>query len=113
MLAVGFSALFGGSFTDPFDILELGRGIFALILFSLSFYAWYRRRQPALVIVSLAFLLFFVKSVLDLLPLSMSVNEFTRLSIDFVALALFFVAIVVRPRKDDGSGTVVKQPVST
>ena len=77
----------------------------------MSLYAWYRRRQPALVIVSLAFLLFFVKSALDLLPLSFSVNELTRLSIDFIALALFFIAIVVRPRKDDGSVTVVKRPV--
>ncbi len=113
MLSIGSSALFGESLTDPFEILELGRGVFALILFSLSLYAWYRRRQPALVIVSLAFLLFFAKSVLDLLPLSVSVNEFTRLSMDFVALALFFVAIVVRPRKDDDSETVVKQPVDT
>ncbi len=110
MLSIGSS---GQSFTDPFEILELGRGVFALILFSVSLYAWYKRRQPALVIVSLAFLLFFVKSALDLLPLSMSVNEFTRLSMDFVALALFFIAIVVRPRKDDGRGTVVKQPVDT
>ncbi len=110
MLSIGSS---GQSFTDPFEILELGRGIFALILFSVSLYAWYRRRQPALVIVSLAFLLFFVKSALDLLPLSRPIDEFTRLSMDFIALALFFVAIVVRPRKDDGSGTVVKQPVDT
>lgn len=110
MLSIGSG---GQSFTDPFEILELGRGIFALVLFSVSLYAWYRRRQPALVIVSLAFLLFFVKSALDLLPLPLSVNEFTRVSIDFVALALFFIAIVVRPRKHDSSGTVVKQPVRT
>ena len=108
MLSTVFS---GQSFNDPFEILELGRGIFALILFSVSLYAWYRRRQPALVIVSLAFLLFFVKSALDLLPLSFSVNELTRLSIDFIALALFFIATVLRPRKDDGSVTVVKRPV--
>ena len=110
MLSIGST---GHSFTDPFEILELGRGVFALILFSVSLYSWYRRRQPALVIVSFAFLLFFVKSALDLLPLSWTINEFTRLSLDFVARALFFIAIVVRPRKNDGSGSVVKQPVDT
>ncbi len=107
MLSIGPG---GQSFTDPFELLELGRGVFAVILSSLSLYAWYKRRQPALVIVSLAFLLFFVKSALDLLPLSRSVDEFTRLSMDFIALALFFIAIVVRPRENDGNGTVVKQP---
>ncbi|OLD02242.1 hypothetical protein AUG19_07650 [archaeon 13_1_20CM_2_54_9] len=110
VLSIGPS---GQPLTDPFEILELGRGVFALVLFSVSLYAWYKRRQPALIIVSLAFLPFFVKSALDLLPLSSPANEFTRLSMDFIALALFFIAIVLRPRKDDSSETVVKQPLDT
>jgi len=90
--------------TDPTDLLEIGRGIFALILFSLSLYAWSRRRQPALIMVAAAFLLFFMKTLLDYV-LPSTTEDIVRVGIDFVALALFFVAIVVRPRKDLGKGT--------
>lgn len=89
--------------TDPTDLLEIGRGIFALILFSLSLYAWSRRRQPALIMVAAAFLLFFMKTLLDYV-LPSTTEDIVRVGIDFVALALFFVAIVVRPRKDLGKG---------
>jgi hypothetical protein len=90
--------------TDPADVLEVGRGIFALILFSLSLYAWSRRRQPALIMVAAAFLLFFMKTLLDYV-LPSTTEDIVRVGIDFVALALFFVAIVVRPRRDLGKGT--------
>ncbi len=90
--------------TDPTDLLEIGRGIFALILFSLSLYAWSRRRQPALIMVAAAFLLFFMKTLLDYV-LPSTTEDIVRVGIDFVALALFFVAIVVRPRRDLGKGT--------
>jgi len=90
--------------TDPTDLLEIGRGIFALILFSLSLYAWSRRRQPALIMVAAAFLLFFMKTLLDYV-LPSTTEDVVRVGIDFVALALLFVAIVVRPRRDLGKGT--------
>ncbi len=90
--------------TDPTDLLEIGRGIFALILFSLSLYAWSRRKQPALIMVAAAFLLFFTKTLLDYV-LPSTTEDIVRVGIDFVALALFFVAIVVRPRRDLGKGT--------
>ncbi len=90
--------------TDPTDLLEIGRGIFALILFSLSLYAWSRRKQPALIMVAAAFLLFFTKTLLDYV-LPSTTEDIVRVGIDFAALALFFVAIVVRPRKDLGKGT--------
>ena len=90
--------------TDPTDLLEIGRGIFALILFSLSLYAWSRRRQPALIMVAAAFLLFFMKTLLDYV-LPSTTEDIVRVGIDFAALALFFVAIVVRPRRDLGKGT--------
>ena len=93
-----------GSPTDPTDLLEIGRGIFALILFSLSLYAWSRRRQPALIMVATAFLLFFMKTLLDYV-LPSATEGIVRVGIDFAALALFFVAIVVRPRKDLGKGS--------
>jgi hypothetical protein len=90
--------------TDPTDLLEIGRGIFALILFSLSLYAWSRRRQPALIMVAAAFFLFFMKTLLDYV-LPSTTEDIVRVGIDFVALALFFVAIVVRPRRDLGKRT--------
>ena len=93
-----------GTPTDPTDLLEIGRGIFALVLFSLSLYAWSRRSQPALIIVAAAFLLFFMKTLLDYV-LPSTTEDIVRVGIDFVALALFFVAIVVRPRRDLGKGT--------
>lgn len=88
-----------GSPTDPTELLEIGRGIFALILFSLSLYAWSIRRQPALIMVAIAFLLFFMKTLLDYI-LPSTTEGIVRVGIDFAALALFFGAIVVRPRKD-------------
>ena len=93
-----------GSPTDPTELLEIGRGIFALILFSLSLYAWSRRKQPALIMVATAFFLFFIKTFLDYI-LPSPTEDFIRVGIDFAALALFFVAIVVRPRQDPGKGT--------
>ena len=91
-----------GSPTDPTELLEIGRGIFALILFSLSLYAWSRRRQPALIMVAAAFLLFFMKTFLDYF-LPSTTEGIVRVAIDFAALALFFVAVVVRPRRDPGA----------
>jgi len=90
---------------DVQDLLSLGAGIFALVLFLLSFYAWTRRRQPALLIVSAAFLLFFLKEVFQLLPQQTNASNLILGLIDFVILAAFFVAMVVRPRRrghDDG-----------
>ena len=93
-----------GSQTDVTDLLEIGRGIFALILFSLSLYAWSKRRQLALVMVAVAFLLFFMKTLLDYV-LPSTTEGIVRVGIDFAALALFFIAIVVRPRRDLGKGS--------
>jgi len=93
-----------GSPTDPTELLEIGRGIFALILFSLSLYAWSRRKQPALIMVAAALFLFFIKTFLDYI-LPSPTEDFVRVGIDFAALALFFVAIVLRPRQDPGKGT--------
>jgi hypothetical protein len=89
---------------DVADVFRLGTGIFALLLFFLSTYAWSRRRQPALLFVSAAFLLFFFKIIVEFLPLAYDLGEFASwdlllVSIDFVILALFFVAIVIRPRR--------------
>lgn len=89
--------------TDPVELLEVGRGIFAFALFSLSVFAWSKRRQPALIMVASAFFLFFTKTLIDFF-LPTTILDFARVTIDFAALALFFVAIVVRPRHDPGDG---------
>jgi hypothetical protein len=94
----------GGQPGDLADAFRLGTGIFALVLFLLSIYAWSRRRQPALLLVSMAFLLFFFKIIVEFLPLAYDLGEFASwdlllVSIDFVILALFFAAIVIRPRR--------------
>jgi hypothetical protein len=94
----------GGQQGGVADAFRLGTGIFALLLFVLSIYAWSRRRQPALLLVSAAFLLFFFKIIVEYLPLAIDLGEFASwdlllVSIDFVILALFFAAIVIRPRR--------------
>src|SRR5437899_10688784 len=90
--------------TDPTELLEIGRGIFALILFSLCLYAWSRRKQPALILVAAASFLLFIKTFLDYIIPSPSA-DFVRVGLDLAALGLFFVAIVVRRREDTGTGT--------
>lgn len=84
---------------DIQDLVSFGAGIFAFILFLLSFYAWTRRRQPALLIVSGAFFLFFLKAVLQLLPQQTNLLNLILGLIDFVILTTFFVAIVIGPRR--------------
>ena len=97
------SQLEGGQ-REVTEVLRVGAGIFALALFVLSFYAWSRRRQPALLIVSVAFLLFFATHVIEILEAyEFSASVQLAISfIDFVILALFFIAIVVRPRRREG-----------
>jgi heme A synthase len=94
------SQLEGGQ-REVTEALSIGAGIFALVLFALSLYAWSRRRQPALLIVSLAFLLFFATHVIEILE-SYEFNASIQLALsfmNFVILALFFIAVVVRPRR--------------
>ena len=83
-------------------------GIFAAALFLLSLYAWSRRRQVGLVLVSLAFLVFSLKEVLWFVSqmfsfYSTEIGELTADMItvltDLVVLILFFVAITLRSRK--------------
>ena len=86
------------------DLLSFGAGVFALVLFLLSLYAWTRRRQPSLLIVSGAFFLFFLKEVLQLLPEQTNLSSLVPVAIDFVILAAIFIALVVRPGRKRHSG---------
>jgi len=53
-------------------------GVFAAVLFSLSLYAWSRRRNVGLLLVSSAFLLFFLKEVLWVLSQMYGFETCTR-----------------------------------
>jgi hypothetical protein len=85
------------------DLFSFGTGVFALILFMLSLYAWFRRKQPSLIIVSVAFFLFFFKEIVEFLPTEPADLTLVMKLIDFVILALFFVAITIRPRRSGSS----------
>jgi lipopolysaccharide export LptBFGC system permease protein LptF len=90
---------------DAAEALDFGTGVFALVLFVISLYAWSRRRQPALLVVSLAFFLFFFRHLIEMLGDMGEIYEpsgslqLALILMDFVTLALFFVAVVVRPRR--------------
>ena len=89
---------------DIQNLLGFGAGVFALVLFLLSLYAWTRRRQPSLLIISGAFFLFFLKEVLQLLPEQTNLSSLVPVAIDFVILAAIFIALVVRPGGKRQSG---------
>src|SRR5207247_11228850 len=86
-----------GSIFDPEVILDIGQAVFALVLFAVSLYAWYVRKQTSLVIVALAFLMFFIKTVIREFFRHLPGEDFITNSLDFVALTIFFLAFVVIP----------------
>ena len=78
-------------------------GVFATALFSLTLYAWSRRRNVGLLLVSSAFLVFTLKEVIWILPemynsFSSSI-DLVRTLLDLLVLGLFFAAVMIRPRK--------------
>ncbi|MDG6998105.1 MAG: hypothetical protein JRN15_03215 [Nitrososphaerota archaeon] len=80
-------------------IFEAGASIFSLVLFAVTMFAWSRRKQRALIIVGLAFLAYFSKLLIEILPFGELHDDLVSASIDFVTLALFFVALVIRPQR--------------
>lgn len=89
---------FQGQQGDAIDILGVGAAIFALILLSLSIFAWSKRRQTSLILVSLVFVLFFFKIFLEIFPSEGNNSQLFSVMLDFLILTLLFLAIVVRPR---------------
>ena len=82
--------------------------VVAAVLCSISLYAWSRRRHSGLLLVSLAFFVFCLKEVFWILSTMYGFNtsetgEFITDLIsnltELIALGLFFVAIIRRPRK--------------
>lgn len=92
----------GADQADLQDIIVLATGISALVLALLSLYAWSRRRQAPLLIVAGAFFLFVLKEIIELVPQQTNALGLILSVIDFIALAAFFVAIVIRPRRKGG-----------
>jgi len=93
----GFDVEGGAEFS-----LEAASSIFALVLFAITIYAWNKRgRQPTLLIVSLGFIAFFLKQLVEILPLSPLHSELFRSAMDFLTLGLFFMALVVRPQRKE------------
>jgi len=94
-----------GSEIEIAEALDFGTGVFALFLFALSIFAYSRRKQFPLLIVSLAFFLFFLEHLIGLLSEMVEFYEpsgVLRLGLifmDFIILLLFFLAVVIRPRR--------------
>jgi hypothetical protein len=91
--------------TDEFDkgdiaeIFDFGSGIFAGLLFALSLIAYMKIRLKKILFVSIAFGLFAVRTIVTRLDLFVpevesSLLELTLAIMGFVALFLFFIAIV-------------------
>ncbi|MHB8567675.1 MAG: hypothetical protein ACYC7D_01110 [Nitrososphaerales archaeon] len=88
------------------NIFEIATSVFSLILFFVTLYAWAKRgKQPTLLIVSMAFLLFFSKQLLEILPFGSLHSELVSSLFDFATLVLFFIALVVRPRRRESRET--------
>ncbi|MDG6999160.1 MAG: hypothetical protein JRN15_08610 [Nitrososphaerota archaeon] len=76
--------------------LEVAAGVFAFVLFLLSVYAWTRRKHYSLLLFSAAFFAYFLKSLVDeVLPLASYEAELIGASLNFIVLALFFLALVI------------------
>jgi hypothetical protein len=87
-------------------VLDIATGGFSLVLFAVTLYAWRKRgRQPTLLIVSFGFLTFFLEHAAGLLLVPALHGELFRSGMDFLTLSLFFVALVVRPRRNMQAGT--------
>ena len=52
-----------------------------------------------MILVATAFFLFFLKTVIDFLPPFPIDTDFLKVLLDFAVLALFFLAIVLKPRR--------------
>ena len=83
-------------------VLDVAAGIFSIVLFAVTLYAWTKReRQPTLLILSMGFLAFFIRQLVAALPIGTLHGKLFGSVMDFVILALFFVALVVRPRRGE------------
>lgn len=83
------------------EFFDLGSGIFAAILFGISFVAYRNTKSMQIFLVMIAFGLFALRTIISRLDLFMpeiesSILELLLAIIGFMALALFFFALVTR-----------------
>jgi hypothetical protein len=94
-------------------LLETAAGIFSLVLFAVTLFAWSRRdRQTSLLLVAFAFFLYFSKLLIELLPIGELHDELVSSIMDFGTLTLFFLALVVRPQRA-ASASQKRDPVGS
>jgi hypothetical protein len=88
---------------DLVDFIKIGSGIFAVILSALTLTAYRNLKSKRLLFVSAAFGLFAVQAIVSKIDLFIpeiesSIVEILTSTIIFFALALFFLAIVKKPK---------------
>ena len=88
---------------DIAEMFEFGTGIFAGILLVLSLIAYRNSKSRRLIFVACAFGLFAIRTIIMRIDLFVpevesSILELTLAIMGFAALALFFMAIVTRPK---------------
>jgi hypothetical protein len=86
---------------EPSDIVDFASGIFAAFLMVLSLHAYRNRKTKRLLLVSAAFGMFALRTIIARLDLLIpeaesTVIEFVLALTGFVILSLFFFAIVKR-----------------
>ncbi|MFL6521932.1 MAG: hypothetical protein ACJ71B_00455 [Nitrososphaera sp.] len=86
---------------EPSDIVDFASGIFAVFLMVLSLYAYRNRKSKRLLLVTAAFGLFALRTIIASLDLLIPEAESTVIELalaltGFAILSLFFFAIVKR-----------------
>ena len=89
---------------NPQEILSLAVGLFAVALVVISLFSYRRTKIRSLLLVSVAFALFALKTFIHHLNILIfnwgpSVENTVFTALDFAILLLFFFAIVIRVRK--------------
>ena len=92
------------NFFNTQEVLSLAVGVFAVILVVVSLFAYRRTKISSLLLVSIAFALFALKTFIHHLDIFIfkwgtSVENTIFTGLDFAILVLFFLAIVIRVRK--------------
>lgn len=93
------------------ELFDIGSGIFAVILCTLSLIAYRNLRSTRMLLVSAAFGMFAIHAIVSRLDvfipaIESSVLELIVSIISFVSLAFFFLAIVRRPKINARTRTV-------
>ncbi|WMW25035.1 hypothetical protein RE474_13285 [Methanolobus sediminis] len=93
--------------SEPDQLITIVSSLLALVLFSISFLAYVRERRKKLLLLSAAFFFYAVMNFLDAgdiyYPRVGDYLEVWGSLLNFVVLALFFLALFTKEKIDDGS----------